>query len=540
MPNRVRNTLALTTTLSLTMGASFVWAGDDNHEVIQGTLDPADINIVNAVEGPFGEHCETQIASGKFEAIFICGDEFFEFDFNAVDGGGANVGNGTRWTRLPRADLTGPRHWANHFPMRTTGPNAGSCADCHSFPVGTAAGRNGFNTIRDPQHRGHPEAFIQRNTPHLMGSGALQLLAEEMNAELEAIVEDAVHSACTTSTNVRRKLLTKGVHFGRVRVIAKNTTAHNCPRAINIRPRGIDRDLVVKPYQWKGTDSTMRGFVRDALHNEIGMQPVELVGFDVDGDFDHVVNEATVEDVTAMTIYVAGQARPVTEIELNELRESLEALGTEGERKSAELGLPHLSDQDITSINRGEQLFAHIKCTKCHLPQMTLSSPIFSEPSQNPKYRDSEFPAGMDPIGLGVNPDLPISFNITTDMLDNHIKVGTFFINLANFKTNNAGETIVALYGDLKRHNMGPGLAENIDESGHGASVWMTKELWGIGSTGQYMHDGRAGSITEAILLHGGEALRQKSRFVALPTKDKQDLVRFLKNLVIFKVEEEE
>ena len=93
----------------------------------------------HAITGPdelttvvgLAEHCDDVVASGDFLGSFDCGDEFFETQFNAVDGGGANVGDGLRYTRVPRADLDGPGEWANHVPTRIPGPNAASCNGCH-------------------------------------------------------------------------------------------------------------------------------------------------------------------------------------------------------------------------------------------------------------------------------------------------------------------------------------------------------------------------------------------------------------------------
>ena len=90
--------------------------------------------------------------------------------------------------------------------------------------------------------------------------------------------------------------------------------------------RLIDHDLVIRPYQWKGSDLSLREFVRTAFNNEIGMQPVETTGDGFDGDADGIVDEVSVADVTATTIYVAGQPRPVTQIELDQLRADLIAL----------------------------------------------------------------------------------------------------------------------------------------------------------------------------------------------------------------------
>jgi CxxC motif-containing protein (DUF1111 family) len=102
------------------------------------------------------------------------------------------------------------------------------------------------------------------------------------------------------------------------------------------------------------------------------------------------------------------------------------------------------------------------------------------------------------------------------------------------------GGALVRLFGDLKRHDMGPGLAESIDEEGTGASVWRTRELWGVGSTGPWLHDGRAATLRDAILFHGGEAQESRDRFAALRRSEQSQVVKFLQNLVLFKAEEEE
>jgi len=68
---------------------------------------------------------------------------------------------------------------------------------------------------------------------------------------------------------------------------------------------------------------------------------------------------------------------------------------------------------------------------------------------------------------------------------------------------------------------------------------FITKELWGVGSTPPYLHDGRATTLTEAILLHGAAAQIIRDAFAALPRDQQVDLIRFLTNLVIFKIDEE-
>jgi CxxC motif-containing protein (DUF1111 family) len=92
-------------------------------------------------------------------------------------------------------------------------------------------------------------------------------------------------------------------------------------------------------------------------------------------------------------------------------------------------------------------------------------------------------------------------------------------------------------YTDLLLHDMGPGLADNMGEDGASGSEWRTPPLWGIGlsagvSGGEaYLHDGRARTLEEAILWHGGEAEASKEAFRTLPAADRAALIKFLKSL---------
>ena len=93
-------------------------------------------------------------------------------------------------------------------------------------------------------------------------------------------------------------------------------------------------------------------------------------------------------------------------------------------------------------------------------------------------------------------------------------------------------------YTDLLLHDMGPGLNDGYTEGSATTSEWRTPPLWGLGLSpnsqgGQYflLHDGRAKSIEEAILLHGGEAQQSKERFQQLSAQERNYLVQFLKSL---------
>lgn len=138
--------------------------------------------------------------------------------------------------------------------------------------------------------------------------------------------------------------------------------------------------------------------------------------------------------------------------------------------------------RDLTNAQalQGEQLFATASCVKCHVPTLTTS------------------------------PYHPMA-------------------ELRN-------QTIHP-YTDLLLHDMGPGLADNMGEADATGSEWRTPPLWNIGLTAgvsggeAYLHDGRASSLEEAILWHGGEAEASKEAFRNMSAAERAALIKFLKSL---------
>jgi CxxC motif-containing protein (DUF1111 family) len=92
-------------------------------------------------------------------------------------------------------------------------------------------------------------------------------------------------------------------------------------------------------------------------------------------------------------------------------------------------------------------------------------------------------------------------------------------------------------YSDFLLHDMGEGLADNRPEATATGTEWRTPPLWGIGLTEtvsghtRFLHDGRARSLLEAILWHGGEAQGARDRVVVMPPADRAALLRFLESL---------
>ncbi len=94
-----------------------------------------------------------------------------------------------------------------------------------------------------------------------------------------------------------------------------------------------------------------------------------------------------------------------------------------------------------------------------------------------------------------------------------------------------------APYTDLLLHDMGDGLADGRADFRANGREWRTAPLWGIGLAqtvlpqSAYLHDGRARTLEEAILWHGGEAAKSQERFQALSREDRAAVLRFLRSL---------
>lgn len=92
-------------------------------------------------------------------------------------------------------------------------------------------------------------------------------------------------------------------------------------------------------------------------------------------------------------------------------------------------------------------------------------------------------------------------------------------------------------YSDLLLHDMGTGLADDRPEGAASGQEWRTAPLWGIGLTKlvsghtQFLHDGRARNIEEAILWHGGEAQAARDGYAALPNQEREALIKFVESL---------
>ena len=497
-------------------------------------VDPTVVDPPGEVPGfPFVDHLDqANVTNGfvLFEELFIIGDELFEVPFTGLDGSGAQrLPDGsplvTRFSRVPPGG------------GRFTGPNGQACVGCHNAPLPTSAGEAAANVLQDPAGLGLPP-FNIRNATTLFGSAALQRLAEEMTEDLQAIQAQASAAATPGGPAVTLPLSTKGVDFGEIIAMRDGAGVLTIDTS---GIEGLDPDLVIRPYGWKGNIATLRDFVRDAARNELGMEATELVAKDPmgdpDPDGDGVENELTVGDITAITIYIGAQEIPTTTF----------ALAAEGI-------IPPVPAEIAAAVNVGEIIFHDIGCATCHVPELVLDDPIFEEPTR--RGNDHYLDATMDVAATALDPSRPFRFNLVQEGDPPRLEPGA------------GGGAIVPLFGDLKRHNMGASLADPQDTPTNtaegtqlvvggiprtvGPSFFLTAELWGVGNSGPWLHDGRAGTLTEAILLHGvdvpppvgdparSEAQESRDAFVALPEDEQAALVEFLESLVHFAEEEED
>jgi CxxC motif-containing protein (DUF1111 family) len=170
--------------------------------------------------------------------------------------------------------------------------------------------------------------------------------------------------------------------------------------------------------------------------------------------------------------------------------------------------------------------------------------PMFAAPSQTPEVSDAGVSATVFYLQV-----LQTPFQRNVD--DAEVKKGlqvfqSIGCNNCHKETVNTGFSPIAQlsfqtihpYTDLLLHDMGEALNDNYTEGSALNTEWKTPALWGLGlapnvqGNGYFlMHDGRAHSIEEAILYHGGEGQNSSNQFQQLSQTDQEALIKFLKSL---------
>lgn len=145
----------------------------------------------------------------------------------------------------------------------------------------------------------------------------------------------------------------------------------------------------------------------------------------------------------------------------------------------ATLGVPARRNVDDKDVIKGEEIFSKISCSSCHVPTFRTSK--------------------------------------------HEIKV--------------LQDQLIHPYSDLLLHDMGDDLADNRPDVKANGREWRTPPLWGIGLVEtvnrhtNFLHDGRARNLEEAILWHGGEADKSRNDYKKLSVSDRKRLIKFLESL---------
>jgi len=408
----------------------------------------------------------------KFD-IRKAGLKIFSTPFNKFDG----YGDGPADLNNPTAPGNRPTLQNNGTFLRVNGLDSQTCMECHSvgsnavapfrFAIGGVGGSNNNAMFQPTSIDVADDAALGEasfngryiNPPFLFGSGGVELLAKEMTRELRDI-----RRLARAQPGVVFPLMTKGVSFGSIKYI-QFINAYDLSKV-----EGVGNDLVVRPFGRKGDNATVRQFDVGALNFHLGMQPVEDVGPNVDGDGDGVVDEILIGELSAMHIFNTNIEPPV--------QDPLTPAGVQGAMH-----------------------FNSIGCATCHIPSLETSSPVLNY--SFPETHTAPLKDIFYSVDLSQSP--------------------------TQFTLNQSGGITVPLFADLKRHDLGPAMAEDFGDKLD--SFFTTGRLWGIADTAPYLHDGRALSLTEAISFHGGEAQFAQDAFFALTPAQRIELLTFLRSL---------
>jgi hypothetical protein len=266
--------------------------------------------------------------------------------------------------------------------------------------------------------------------------------------------------------------------------------------------KGVDTDLIVKPFHQAGVVISLRQFTVNAFNHHHGLQAEERFDLDpakgVDFDEDNMTREMTIGDVTAATLYQAALGVPGQVLPRDPV-------------KQAEVAL-------------GQQRFGEIGCANCHVPELALDSQLFTEPNPyNPAdtWRDTAQSVSYNMTGQGQGPFLEPSGD------------GAVIRAYTDLKRHNLCDPVD--HPDSVRHFCNEQLAQTRPEQDGkpGTEFFLTRKLWDVGNSAPYGHRGDLPTITEAIWAHGGEGRPSYEAFHALPSNEQAAVITFLKTLQV-------
>jgi hypothetical protein len=367
-----------------------------------------------------------------------------------------------------------------------------SCALCHGRPRGSAG--VGGNVVTRPD---------SRDAPHLFGLGLREMLADEITTDLRNIQTLAVVRALRFNRPVTLKLQSKGIEYGTI-------TGKPDGSVDASEVSGVDADLRVKPFFAEGSEFSMRRFIVGALHNEMGLE--------ASGDPDLIAASSGGRVVTPSGMVLDGSLDKITPPPPQDPQNGNEidpALVDHLEFYLLNYFKPgHGLPNDATE--EGREVFHKIGCSSCHVTNLTIKH----------DRRVADLETVYDPVNGVFNSLFATATPLIVTKDDGS--------GLPLLKLPAGGSFVVKdILTDLKRHDVGPSFYER-NWDGTLQTQFMTRPLWGVGSTAPYGHDGRSMTLDDVILRHGGESQKSRDAYASLPPRQSAALQAFLNSLVLF------
>jgi cytochrome c peroxidase len=452
----------------------------------------------------------------SLEALLLHGKLLFDANWTDQEGGGRPL---TKGTGRPVSDPTRPLTGSRAF-NRVSAPDANSCSGCHNAPHGISGGggdvvtnvfvlgqRFDFATFdsadtlptRGTVDEAGKAASLQdaadaRATTGMFGAGYLEMVARQLTEDLQR-TRDSIRLGET------KELAAKGIRFGKLtltkaglwdmsqveglgRLSLLSTGSNNPPT------------LVIRPWHQASNVVSLREFTNTAFNQHHGIQSTERFGLDTDPDGDGFTNELTRADVTAVSVWQATLQVPGRVIPRD--------------------------PQVERAVLAGERAFERIGCATCHIPRLPLDKQgwIFSEP----------------------NPFNPAGSLRTGETRDLKVDLSSPLLPAPRLTPDSSGVVWVEAYTDFKLHDIcEAGGAEPLDQNQSqwskkpmdGNCRFLTKRLWGAANEPPFFHHGLFTTLRQSVLAHSGEAKDSRQAFQALPARERDALIEFLKTLQV-------
>jgi CxxC motif-containing protein (DUF1111 family) len=344
--------------------------------------------------------------------------------------------------------------------------NARACADCHQNPV--TGGTSQFTEVR-AGHRDANGGFVAATVT--IADGAAVIANRSIINDRALIPQAQEHVPDAENIRALRAALnTLGDGF--VEAIDDDTLKRIAEQQFvasdgRIRGEAVEVPVLEAPGQlrvgrfgWKDQHSSLLSFIGDAYLNEMGVtnrlrsKDVTSVG-KITADPEDVPDERGLANIDHFAQFIRGTKVPPRDVTV----------------------------AATPSARAGEQLFARIGCTLCHVPTIVTAPP-----------------------GTPING-------------------GTFLVPDA------LGGKVIHPYSDFLLHDLGTGdgIVQNPPQDT--ANKLRTMPLWGLRMHPRHMHDLRSLSLEDAIERHGGEATYVRDRFQELQREEKHSLITFLNSL---------